>query len=218
MATNIRDTTRTDRIVVGLLLAFVAVGMVLYAVQYFRASWAFAQARPSYIAVTKGQLPGDLELDALTRSLRTSPYRSDLSGAAFIQLLRAQQLGITSIRALPRLIAARHDLRIGIAASPADAFAWTRLAVAEAELGERKQAAAALGMALELAPAERVLAAIQFDLAVVLWDDLGASAKASLAQRLKWISGMPALKDVAAGNSARALNARLATNRARPQP
>lgn len=218
MATNIRDTTRTDRIVVGLLLAFVAVGMVLYAVQYFRASWAFAQARPSYIAVTKGQLPGDLELDALTRSLRTSPYRSDLSGAAFIQLLRAQQLGITSIRALPRLIAARHDLRIGIAASPADAFAWTRLAVAEAELGERKQAAAALGMALELAPAERVLAAIQFDLAVVLWDDLGASAKASLAQRLKWISGMPALKDVAAGNSARALKARLATTGARPQP
>jgi len=209
MATNIRDTTRIDRVVVGLMLAVTAAGMMLYGLQYVSASWAFAQARPDYILVTKGQLPGELELDALTRSLRSSPYRSDQSGAAFVQLLRAQQLGIKSVRALPRLIAARHDLRIGIAASPADAYAWTRLAVAEAQLDERKQAADALAMALELAPAERVLASMQFDMAVLLWDELGASAKASLAQRLKWIEGIPELHDVASGNSARSLRDRL---------
>jgi len=209
MATNIRDTTRIDRIVVGLLLAVVAAGMLLYGLQYLRACWAFAQTRPDYVAVTKGQLPGELELDALTRSLRSSPYRSDQSGAAFVQLLRAQQLGIRSVRALPRLIAARHDLREGIAVSPADAFAWTRLAVAEAQLDERKQAADALAIALELAPAERVLASMQFDMAVLLWDDLGPAAKASLAQRLKWITGIEALHDVATGNSARALQQKL---------
>ena len=209
MATNIRDTTRIDRVVVGLMLAVTAAGMMLYGLQYLGASWAFAQARPDYMLVTKGQLPGELELDALTRSLRSSPYRSDQSGAAFVQLLRAQQLGIKSVRALPRLIAARHDLRLGIAASPADAYAWTRLAVAEAQLDDRKQAADALAMALELAPAERVLASMQFDMAVLLWDNLGPSAKASLAQRLKWIEGIPELHDVAAGNSARALRDRL---------
>jgi tetratricopeptide (TPR) repeat protein len=191
------------------MLAVTAAGMMLYGLQYLGASWAFAQARPDYMLVTKGQLPGELELDALTRSLRSSPYRSDQSGAAFVQLLRAQQLGIKSVRALPRLIAARHDLRLGIAASPADAYAWTRLAVAEAQLDDRKQAADALAMALELAPAERVLASMQFDMAVLLWDNLGPSAKASLAQRLKWIEGIPELHDVAAGNSARALRDRL---------
>jgi hypothetical protein len=191
------------------MLAVTAAGMMLYGLQYLRASWAFAQARPDYILVTKGQLPGELELDALTRSLRSSPYRSDQSGAAFVQLLRAQQLGIKSVRALPRLIAARHDLRLGIAASPADAFAWTRLAVAEAQLDERKQAADALAMALELAPAERVLASMQFDMAVLLWDELSPAAKSSLAQRLKWIEGIAELHDVAWGNSARSLRDRL---------
>ena len=209
MATSIRDTTRIDRIAVGLVLALLSIAMMLYALQYVRTSWAFAQVRPAYLSVTKGQLPGELELDALTRSLRTSPYRSDLSGAAFVQLLRAQQLGIASIRALPRLIAAKHDLRLGIAASPADAFAWTRLAVAQAELGERKQAADALAMALELAPAERVLASIQFDMAVLLWDDLSPSARVSLAQRLKWLEGVKDLRDVASGNSVRSLHLKL---------
>lgn len=194
---------------VGLLLAALSVAMVLYALQFARASWNFAQARPEYLLVRKGQLPGELALDALIRSLRESPYKSDLSGAAFVQLIRAQQMGVTSVRALPRLTAASRDLQIGIAAAPADAFAWTRLAVSQAELGDLKLAASALAMALQLAPAERVLAPIQFDLAVLLWDQLDASAKTALQQRLKWITGIPDLNNTSMGNSAQSLRLKL---------
>lgn len=195
---------------IGVLTAAFSAALIIYSLQYVRLAWKFAQAEPRYAAVVKGQLPGELELDALTRSLRDSPNVSNLSRAAFVQLLRAQQLGIKSIRALPRLTAAQRDLLKGLSAAPSDAYAWTRLAVADAELEEPAKAAAALEMALQLAPSDRPLASMQFDLAVLLWNDLSPAAKAFLAQRLKWAAQQPELKSVTTGVSARALRDKLA--------
>lgn len=210
MAINTRDTTRIDRAVIGVLTSAFAATLVIYSLQFVGSSWRFAQAEPRYAEVVKGNLPGEVELDALTRSLRDSPNPSNLSRSAFVQLVRAQQLGIKSIRALPRLTAAQRDLLKGLAAAPSDAYAWTRLAVAQAELEEPAKAARALEMALQLAPSDRPLASMQFDLAVLLWNDMSPAARAFVAQRLKWASQQPELKSVTEGVSARALRERLA--------
>ena len=79
-------------------------------------------------------------------------------------------------------------------------------------LSDTTSAARALEMALQLAPAERKLAAIQFDLAVVLWPELEPAARSSIAQRLRWARQLPELKAAVSGNSAKTLERLLAAN------
>lgn len=210
MATSTTDTTRIDEVIFGLPMAVLALAMLLYAAHHFTAVWQYAQAEADYMRVARGEIPGELELDAMTGALRRSGKPSDLSRAAHAQLIRAQQLGVKSIRSIPRLTAARRDLLLGVSASPADAYAWTRLAVVEMHLASAGPAARALEMALQLAPAERKLTALQFDLAVVLWPELQPAARNSIAQRLRWARQLPELKAAMAGNSARSLEQLLA--------
>jgi hypothetical protein len=160
--------------------------------------------------VAKGKLGSVVELDALTQALRASPARADLGRAALVQMLTAQRIGLDSIRAVGRLSSARRDLRLGLMEAPTDAYAWTRLAVTELWLEHRARAGAALGMALQVAPAEAGLASMQFDLAVILWHQLTAEAKTALETRLAWAQGHPALKRVVEGNSVSVLRQRLA--------
>jgi len=214
MAANTRDTTPSDTRVAGVLGAVLGAALVVYAGLYADSAWNFAQAEPRYAEVTHGKLGSVVELDALTQALRASPARADLSRAAFVQMVTAQRVGLNSFRAITRLSAARRDLRLGLRASPSDAYAWTRLAVVEHRLGHVAAAAAALGMALQVAPAEHRLAAMQFDLAVVHWGGLAPDAKAALERRLFWAQAWPDLKAVAAGNSANVLRKRLAAERA----
>ena len=210
MATNTPDTTRIDGVIFGLPMAVLALVMVLYCVPQISPVWTYAKAEAEYTRVARGDIPGDLELDALTGALRRSGKPSDLSRAAHAQLIRAQQLGLRSVRALPWLTAARRDLLKGVSAAPADAYAWTRLAVVEMYLSNTAPAARALEMALQLAPAERKLTAIQFDLAVVLWPQLEPAARSSIAQRLRWARYLPELKAALSGNSAKTLERLLA--------
>lgn len=215
-ATSTRDTTRIDSIIIGTMTATLAAAMIVYAVQYAKPAWDYAQAEPRYTEAVKGKIPGVVELDALTRSLRSSASKADLSRAAFVQMLTAQQLGLKSFRALTRLTSARRDLRLGLAAAPSDAYAWSRLAVAELELSNPGAAAGALSMAMELAPSDRVLTPMHFDLGVVLWSQLDRNARASLAQRLKWAEHVPELNQTVRGNSAMALKAKLSPQIAPP--
>jgi hypothetical protein len=194
----------------------IAAGLLVYAVLDGLPAWTFAQAEPRFREITQGKPATVVELDALTQALRASPVRADLSRAAYVQMLTAQQLGLKTIRALPRLSAARRDLRLGLAAAPTDAFAWMRLAITETNLGNRKEAAAALSLALQVAPVEHKLAALQFDLAVVLWPQLKRETKAALERRLAWAKRWPNLKPVLEGNSAAALRRLLAADRADP--
>jgi Tfp pilus assembly protein PilF len=193
----------------GVLIAAFASALVVYGARYLVPAWQFAKSEPRYIEIVKGRPAAMVELDALTQSLRATHNRADLSRAAFVQMLTAQQLGLKSFRALTRLTSARRDLRLGLGAAPSDAYAWTRLAVAESELGNSRAAGAALSMALELAPSERGLSALHFDLGVVLWGQLDRRARQSLAQRLKWAAQVPELAQVMAGNSAMALKNKL---------
>jgi len=205
MATSTRDTTRTDAVVIGALTAVIAALVLVYGALFVVPAWEFAHVEQVYLQTMKGKVREVPELDALARSLRAAPSMSDLSRAAYVQMLTAQQQGLHTFSAKTRLSSARRDLRRGLAASPADGYAWTRLAVAELELGNNKAAAAALSMALELAPAAQGLAAMHFDLGVALWQELDARAQRSLLQKLKWARGIPALKEVVTGNSALAL-------------
>lgn len=219
MATVTRNTIQSETVVVGLLMAVFAAYVIVYAAMFGWPAWTFAGAEPRYAAVAKGKVGTVFELDALTRALRDSPWRGDLSRAAFVQMLTAQAEGLGSLRATTRLTAARRDLRLGLAASPSDAYAWTRLAISEQRIEHEEDAARALSIALQVAPTERKLTAVQLDLAVILWPELDTPAREALERRLKWAEGRADMKATVAGNSAIVLRERLATwRRDRPTP
>jgi hypothetical protein len=209
MATHTRNIIQSETLIIGVFTAVFAACLIVYAALFALPAWTFAGAEPRYAAVTKGQVGNVFELDSLTRALRESPWRADMSRAAFVQMLTAQQVGLGSLRATTRLTAARRDLRLGLAAAPSDAYAWTRLAISEQRLEHLKAAGAALSIALQIAPAERRLAPVQFDLAVILWHHLDTPGREALARRLKWAQGRPELKTVLAENSVTVLSSRL---------
>lgn len=189
----------------GALGAFLCV----YASLFAWSAWSFAGAEVQYGEAAKGRAKSIAELDALTQALRGSPWQGDLSRAAFVEMRAAQQLGLKSPRARARLAAARRDVQRGLLAAPSDAYAWTRLAVIDLELdGPAPPAAAALSVALQIAPAERKLTAIHIDLSAALWAHLDAVARAAVSRRLSLAEKWPEFKSALAGNSARALRHR----------
>lgn len=193
-----------------MIVAAFAAYMIAYAAMFGMPAWTFAGAEPRFASVAKGKVGTVYELDALTQALRTSPWHADLSRAAFVQMLTAQKEGLGSLRATTRLTSARRDLRLGLSASPSDAYAWTRLAISEQRIEHEEDAARALSVALQVAPAERKLTSVQFDLAVILWPELDAVAREALARRLKWAEGRADLKTVVTENSAVVLRDRIA--------
>lgn len=213
MAATTQNTTQSSGIGTGLVAAALGAFLCVYAALFAVRAWDFAHAEPRYNAVARGHIGTAVELDALMQALRASPWRADLNRAAFVQMLAAQREGLKSLRATTRLTAARRDLRRGLSASPADVYAWTRLAVTEARLNNTKAAAGALSMALQIAPAERRLTGLQFDLAVALWPNLDGEGRAAIERRLVFAAKWPELKSVLAGNSAMTLRARLAADK-----
>lgn len=177
------DSTDLDGLLFGVPMAVVALLVVFSAADALGPAWSAAPARARHIEVLRGDVPDELALDALSERLRASPLARDAGAAAFLQLLRASELDLKSIRALPRLRAARRDLRRALAVAPADPTGWTRLAVVELHLGREPEAAAALETALALAPRARHLAAVQADLGAVLGDRLAPAARAILKER-----------------------------------
>jgi hypothetical protein len=210
MATVTRNTIQSEAAVVGVLAAAFAAYLFVYAAMFGVSAWTFAAAEPRYADVAKGKVGTVFELDALTRALRESPSRADLSRAAFVQMLTAQREGLGTFRATTRLTAARRDLRLGLTTSPADAYAWTRLAISEQRIEHEEDAARALSIALQVAPAERKLTPVHFDLAVILWPALDTAAREALERRIKWAEGRADLKAAVTGNSATVLRERLA--------
>lgn len=216
MARNTRDTTRSDAVVAGLVTGAIAAALVVYGALYGEAAWTFAQAEPRYRDAANGKPMTIVELDALTQALRASPARRDLARAALVQILAAEQLDITSLRAISRLSAARRNLRLAVSATPTDAFAWTRLATTELQLGNHQSAAAALALACHVGRTDRSLAAGQVDLAVTLWPYLSSDGKAAIERRLDWVGGHAALKHIAEGKSADILRRHIASERGNP--
>jgi hypothetical protein len=211
-----RDTTRSDAVTAGLLTGTIASALIVYGALYGEAAWTFAQAEARYRDAASGKPLTIVELDALTQALRASPARRDLGRAALVQTLAAEQLGITSLRAISRLSAARRNLRLGVSATPTDAVAWTRLATTELQLGNHESAAAALALACHVGRTDPSLAAAQFDLAVTLWPYLTAEGKAAIERRLDWARGHATLKHVADGKSADTLRRHIASERGDP--
>lgn len=210
------DTTKNDTIVVGAIAGILAVGMMVYAALAIGPAWRFAHAEPRYAEVARGRLGTAVELDALSQALRASPWRADLGRAAFVQMLAAQRIGLSSLHAVTRLDSSRRDLRLGLASSPSDAYAWTRLSIVELRLGHRRAAAAALNAAMESAPAERRLTPVQFDLGAALWSDIDQRGRTALRARLEWAKRWPDLKTAVDGNSASALRRRIDSERVSP--
>lgn len=211
MATHTRNIIQSETYVVGVLTAAFAAYLIIYAVLFTLPAWAFAGAEPRYADVAKGKVGPVVDLDALTQALRASPWKADLSRAAFVQMLTAQQVGLGSLRATTRLTAARRDLRLGLSKAPSDAYAWTRLAISEQRLEHAKAAGAALSVALQIAPAERKLTPVQLDLAVILWHEIDEGGREALERRLKWARGRADLRAIVGENSVAVLRERLAT-------
>ncbi len=204
-------TDASQRLAVGIPATLFALALMAYGASYATAAWRFAEAEPGYTRVAHGKAASIVELDALTRVLRASPMRGDLSRAAYLQVLAAQQQGLKTAHSATRMFAARKDLHAGLAASPSDSYGWTRLAIAEYRLGDRDRAAAALSMAMQIAPAERKLTGLQLDLALMLWPELDAAGRAAVERRLKDSAKWPELAQTLQGNSALALRAKIAS-------
>ena len=107
MATLTRNTIQSEAAVVGVIVAAFAAYLIGYATMFGTTAWTFASAEPRFAAVAKGKVGTVYELDALTQALRASPWRADLSRAAFVQMLSAQKDGLGSLRATTRLTSAR---------------------------------------------------------------------------------------------------------------
>jgi hypothetical protein len=209
MAANTQSTTQSSG-GAGVVAALVGAFLVLYGVLFFERGWNNAAAEPRYERVARGHINSHLELDALMQALRASPWATDLNRAGFVQMLAAQREGLKSLRATTRLSAARRDLRRGLSLAPSDAYAWTRLAVTEGRLNDTRAAARALAVALQIAPADRKLASLHFDLAVALWNDLSEEGRAAIERRLAQSAKWPDLANALKGNSAVVLRNRLA--------
>ena len=207
------STTQNNGLGAGFVGACLAAFLCLYALPLIAPAWDAAQAEPRYAAIARGKPATTMELDALIQALRATPWQADLSRAAFVQMLTAQQIGLHSLRATTRLAAARRDLRLGLAAAPSDSYAWTRLAISELHLGNNVAAAKALSVALQIAPNERKLTSLHFDLAVALWIDMDAAGRAAIERRLDAASKWPEQKAALAGNSSRALRERIAVEK-----
>jgi hypothetical protein len=216
MARNTRDTTRSDAVVAGLITGAIASALIVYGTLYAGAAWTFAHAEARYRDAATGKPMTIVELDALTQALRASPVRRDLARAALVQTLAAEQLDVTSLRAVSRLSAARRNLRLAVSATPTDSFAWTRLATTELRLGNRHGAAAALALACRIGRTEQSLVPTQFDLAVTLWPQLTPEGKAAIEARLAWVHANATLKHVAEAKSAGILRRYIASERGDP--
>jgi hypothetical protein len=213
MAAITQNTIPNSAKAMGVVSAALGAYLCLYGAQFVAPAWDYAHAEPRFASVARGNLESALELDGLIQALRSSPWRADLGRAGFVQMLTAQQIGVKSLRATTRLTAARRDLRQALLSAPSDAYAWTRLAVTELHLEHPAAAAHALSAALQVAPAERKLTGLQFDLAVVLWEKMDQRGRDAVERRLAFAEKWPELKPVLAGNSAKALRARLSAVR-----
>ena len=128
------------------------------------------------------------------RTLDAARAKLDPARAAFLDMRIAQEIGVRSQAGQSRLVRAVGELARGLMRSPADAYAWTRLAAVEMQFnGGREAAAQSLGLALMIAPHDRKLGPMQFDLAVVLWPQMSGEAREALVRRARFIAGDPAL-------------------------
>jgi hypothetical protein len=118
----------------------------------------------------------------------------DPSRAAFLDMRVAQEAGVRTSAGRARLVRAAGELARGLRAAPADAYAWTRRAAVLVQLeGATRAAAQSLSTALMIAPRDRKLGAMQFDLAVVLWPLMDGEGREALARRARFIADEPAL-------------------------
>ncbi len=130
----------------------------------------------------------------------------DPSRAAFLDMRIAQERGLRTVEGRARLTRAAAELERGLRRAPADAYAWTRRAAVLVQLkGANEAAARSLSLALMIAPHDRKLGAIQFDLAVVLWPMMDAQAREALARRARFIAATPDLAPQAHAFAATAL-------------
>jgi hypothetical protein len=135
----------------------------------------------------------------------------DPSRAGYLEMVVAQRVGFRTPEGGMRLARADTDLERGLSRAPADAYAWTRRAtVLMHRRGSSSAAAKALSTALLIAPHDRKLAPIQFDLAVLLWRHMEADGREALQRRVRFIANTPGLQHQAQAFRSTALGKKLA--------
>lgn len=118
----------------------------------------------------------------------------DPSRAAYLDMRIAQERGLRTPEGHARLAHAAARLERGLRRTPADAYAWTRRAAVLVQLaGASPAAARSLSVALMIAPHDRKLGPMQFDLAVALWPAMEADGREALTRRARFIAGDPTL-------------------------
>ena len=210
-----RDTTQIDGVIFGLPMALLALAVLLFAGPHPAPSWSALsvqgrldpQAR--YEAVARGTAASDPDLAALGRTLRHTGVPENVARAAQVQLIRAQMLGVTSVRAQQLATQAVRDLKSSLAVAPSDTHAWMRLAVAHHLLQEQGPAARALAMSLRTGKSDPALLSMQLDLAVIVWEELGSAARKMIARHLAHEAGLSSRHGGKESHAVRVLRARI---------
>jgi hypothetical protein len=112
--------------------------------------------------------------DAALQWVELPQARLDLGLTLYLMARDARRLDVDERRAL---LEARHQLRLGLAASPANVQPWLWLADVEQVLGNADEAAQAVRLSLLSAPHHVNFAALRAILVLSLWERLGDDVK-----------------------------------------
>jgi len=178
-AVTTANTTRNSAALGAVLFAALGASLVVVGAGRWPGSYAASFAEVTYRQAALLGAP----LDEAT--LDRAAARLDPSRAAFLDMRLAQERGLRTAAGRARLRRAAGELERGLRLAPADAYAWTRRAAVLVQLaGASESAARSLSFALMIAPHDRRLGPIQFDLAVVLWPQMDVAGHEALAPQL----------------------------------
>jgi hypothetical protein len=166
-------------IAVGLLLMGLAVPRSMAHILLLPGNSALDQLRAGETITVDGYNRILGSRDAALRWVELPQARLDLGLTLYLMAQEARRLRVEPRRALSE---ARRQLRLGLAASPAQLQPWLWLADVEQVLGNDDEAARAVTLALLSAPHDVSFAAARAVLAVPLWDRLGDEARSVAAR------------------------------------
>jgi hypothetical protein len=190
---------------IALLIGAVLIGRGVYGVATQSAS---GSAMRTVDALHEGRSVERSFREAARQQFLASSDGNLISQAGFIATVEARNSGIATADGRAWLKTGIEDLRAGLSKSPADGFAWLRLAGAEyLSNGSTPQVASALQMAYYTVRRSKKSDPLFMTLSAQIWPLLGSDVQGHVAGiiRTYWSSHRPSLTSLAGTSAGRAL-------------
>jgi hypothetical protein len=180
------------KILPALVSGLLGVIVVSLALPRTLAAWNALEAQSAIEKLQTGKPPSDEELAVgvrgLKRALEWTPSARRATDLALLRLEQASRLSKEDSARLPLLNEAERYLVEGLLASPANGFAWLRLAIVR-ELREAppRDIAAALAQSVDMAPSMRKLWLPRAMMLLAYWRDLTFEELLALRAHLRTV-------------------------------